>query len=252
MPGENQPNTFGGFDLPFSGKVKLFPLPNFVLFPHVVRGLHIFEPRYCSMLEEALVTDNLISMATLSRGWESNYQGAPAIEPLVCIGKIIRHQATDDGRHNILLKGIARARIVKEMEQVELFRVADAELIGDVQPSVSDAFASTDRSIRSIRRIFRCIAASFVGLPLATLIQQQTMSDTSVNALSYMIASLLPLPIEIQLALLAETCPRKRIDLIERWLLETTGYSTDIEDSTPPSYRGEQNGNDFPPNFSLN
>ena len=29
----------------FSGTVRLFPLPNLVLFPHVVQGLHIFEPR---------------------------------------------------------------------------------------------------------------------------------------------------------------------------------------------------------------
>jgi len=204
------------------------------------------------MLEDALATDKLISMATLSPGWESNYQGAPAIEPLVCIGKIIRHQATDDGRHNILLQGIARARIAKEIEQVELFRVADAELIGDVEPSESNIFASADCITQSIRRIFRCIAVCFGGLPLASLIQHQTLSNTSANVLSYMIASLLPLPIEFQLTLLAETCPRKRIDLIDRWLLETTGYSPGDGDSTPPSSEGDQNKNDFPPNFSLN
>src|SRR4051794_5768632 len=30
----------------FSGLARLFPLPNLVLFPHVVQGLHVFEPRY--------------------------------------------------------------------------------------------------------------------------------------------------------------------------------------------------------------
>ena len=41
----------------FSGKVRLFPLPNLVLFPHVMQPLHIFEPRYRDMLEDALADD---------------------------------------------------------------------------------------------------------------------------------------------------------------------------------------------------
>ena len=30
----------------FDSKARLFPLPNLVLFPHVIQPLHIFEPRY--------------------------------------------------------------------------------------------------------------------------------------------------------------------------------------------------------------
>jgi len=29
----------------FSGTARLFPLPNLVLFPHVLQPLHVFEPR---------------------------------------------------------------------------------------------------------------------------------------------------------------------------------------------------------------
>ena len=36
----------------FSGVVRLFPLPNLVLYPHVMQPLHIFEDRYREMLEE--------------------------------------------------------------------------------------------------------------------------------------------------------------------------------------------------------
>ncbi|WP_390891137.1 LON peptidase substrate-binding domain-containing protein [Gemmata palustris] len=41
------------------------PLPNLVLFPHVVQGLHIFEPRYRQMAADALAGDGLIAMALL-------------------------------------------------------------------------------------------------------------------------------------------------------------------------------------------
>jgi Lon protease-like protein len=41
----------------FSGKVRLFPLPNLVLFPHVLQPLHVFEPRYRQLMEDALDDD---------------------------------------------------------------------------------------------------------------------------------------------------------------------------------------------------
>ena len=43
----------------FSGRVRLFPLPHLVLFPHTIQPLQIFEPRYLEMVDEALATDQL-------------------------------------------------------------------------------------------------------------------------------------------------------------------------------------------------
>jgi ATP-dependent Lon protease len=73
----------------FDGVVRLFPLPNLVLFPHVIQALHVFEPRYCEMLSESLESDHLITMALLVPGWETNLKGKPAIGDVVCIGRII-------------------------------------------------------------------------------------------------------------------------------------------------------------------
>ncbi|MFM8272901.1 MAG: LON peptidase substrate-binding domain-containing protein, partial [Gemmata sp.] len=50
----------------FAGTVRLFPLPNLVVFPHVVQGLHVFEPRYRRMTADALAGDRLIGMALLT------------------------------------------------------------------------------------------------------------------------------------------------------------------------------------------
>ena len=48
----------------FDNEVRLFPLPELVLFPGVMQGLHIFEPRYLTMLDDVLKTDHrLIGMA---------------------------------------------------------------------------------------------------------------------------------------------------------------------------------------------
>ena len=61
----------------FDGLVRMFPLPNLVLFPHVIQALHIFEPRYCDLLTESLESDHLITMALLIPGWENHYKGKP-------------------------------------------------------------------------------------------------------------------------------------------------------------------------------
>jgi ATP-dependent Lon protease len=116
----------------FDGTVRLFPLPNLVLFPHVIQALHIFEPRYCDMLSEALESDHLITMALLEQGWESNYNEQPRLSGVVCIGRIISHSPTGDGRHNLFLAGIQRARILEELEVETPFRQAKVEIIEDI------------------------------------------------------------------------------------------------------------------------
>src|SRR5438132_9947498 len=63
----------------FNGLARLFPLPNLVLFPHVVQGLHIFEPRYRQLMTDALAADKLISVVLLKPGWEDDYEEKPPI-----------------------------------------------------------------------------------------------------------------------------------------------------------------------------
>ena len=116
----------------FAGTARLFPLPNIVMFPHVVQPLHIFEPRYREMTADALAGDNLIAMALLHPDWEAEQKGQPAIHPIVCLGRIIAHQVLEDGRYLLLLRGLTRARVVKELPSDHAYRTAHLELIPDV------------------------------------------------------------------------------------------------------------------------
>jgi Lon protease-like protein len=94
--------------------VPLFPLPNVVLFPGAILPLHIFEPRYKRMTAEVLEGDKLLAMALLRAGWEKSYYERPAIEPVVCIGRIVAHEKLADGKYNFLLQGQWRASVQKE------------------------------------------------------------------------------------------------------------------------------------------
>src|SRR5690606_38213144 len=112
--------------------VRLFPLPNLVLFPHVMQPLHIFEPRYRALLEEALSGDGLIAMAVLAPGWEANYDGRPALEPASCLCRIANWQKTPEGTYNVLLVGVRRIRLLEELRPDKLFREARVEILDDI------------------------------------------------------------------------------------------------------------------------
>jgi Lon protease-like protein len=108
--------------------VPLFPLPNIVLFPRAVLPLHIFEHRYRSMTADALTDRRLIAMALLKPGWERDYYSKPQIEPIVCVGQILTHEQLPDGKYNLLLQGIGRAKISQEVDDPDrLYRAANLD-----------------------------------------------------------------------------------------------------------------------------
>jgi len=97
----------------FKGRARLFPLPNLVLFPHVVQPLHIFEPRYRQMMRECLLDDRVLAMALVTTKHGSSFFGDPPLHPVICVGKVFKEEILPDGRINLLLHGVARGRISK-------------------------------------------------------------------------------------------------------------------------------------------
>lgn len=113
-----------------SGLVRLFPLPQIVLFPGTLIPLHVFEPRYRELVTEALESDRRLALALLRPGYEKDYEGAPEIHPVVVVGKIVDHFRLPDGRYNIAVVGLGRVRVVEEVPG-RSFRRARVEPMAD-------------------------------------------------------------------------------------------------------------------------
>lgn len=111
-------------------EVPIFPLPHAVFFPKTALPLHIFEPRYRAMVEDAASRDKLIAIVLLKEGWEKDYFGTPAVHEVACVGKIQWQEKLADGKYNIVLYGLQRARIV-DFVQKEPYRVARVEYLRD-------------------------------------------------------------------------------------------------------------------------
>jgi len=107
-------------------RIPLFPLPETVLFPLMPLSLHIFEPRYVQMVKDAREGARLIGMTLLRPGWEGTYYGRPPIYPFGCAGLLEECDLLDNGRFNILLRGIARFRVSDE-HLGQPYRLAEVE-----------------------------------------------------------------------------------------------------------------------------
>lgn len=197
----------------FSGEVFIFPLPNVVLFPSVVTPLHIFEPRYRKMLEDAMDGEGLIGMGLLKRGWEDNYFGNPPIHDTICIGKILDCDPLENGRYNILLKGICRAKIINE-HQSEPYRIAAVEPLEDlfsIQPDKLDALVMS--IVEQYRRFSR--ATTQEG---EIDERPEIRFDLPPEVVSDLVASNLNLESHVRQSLLEEIRVDKRLQMLSQTL----------------------------------
>lgn len=225
----------------FSGIVRLFPLPNLVMFPHVVQPLHIFEPRYCEMLEDALVDDQLIAMALLLPGWENDYEGRPAIAPVACLCKVVCHSLLANSKHNILLQGISRVQVELELPPVRTFRQAKVKLIADTKVEIVERQVSELQSC--LLDAFRTYARQqHLAVPLAEL-ERHLNKETPLDVLTDIVTFLLPSQRQVKLDLLGEANVERRARQLLNFLHNPHGSS--------PSPR-DRSRFLFPPSFSVN
>ncbi|WP_296719235.1 LON peptidase substrate-binding domain-containing protein [Erythrobacter sp.] len=104
-------------------RLSIFPLTGAVLFPGLQLPLHMFEPRYRALVGDALIRDRQIAMIQPQRSVE----GAPLYN-VGCVGRIGEFQAMEDGRYNLVLEGIARFRLVRELDVTTAFRQIEADI----------------------------------------------------------------------------------------------------------------------------
>jgi Lon protease-like protein len=102
--------------------VPVFPLPNVVLFPHTMLPLHIFEPRYRQMVEDALQGEKRIAVAIVNAGGREP-DVPPSFHAVAGVGRIVRYTRLSDGRYTIALSGDARVTL-EEVASERLYRKA--------------------------------------------------------------------------------------------------------------------------------
>ena len=99
-------------------EIPIFPLSNFIIFPNTSVPLNIFEPRYLAMIDDVMKGDKIIGMTQPKK----INQSMPVLYNIGCAGKITKFTETKDGRYLIILLGISRFKIIKELKTQNLYR----------------------------------------------------------------------------------------------------------------------------------
>lgn len=120
-------------------RLSIFPLGGALLFPRMHLPLHIFEPRYRALISDAMARDRRIGMIQPKPGSGGE---APALFGIGCVGKIAHVEAMDDGRYNIILEGLARFRLVRELDVTTPFRQIEAVIEDDDATDTNLALAN--------------------------------------------------------------------------------------------------------------
>jgi Lon protease-like protein len=132
--------------------LPVFPLPNAVLLPGMVLPLNVFESRYLDLVDHALAHGRHIGIPLLKPGYEDDYYGRPAMEPVFGLGKLLSHQRLPDGRRFIRLEGLGRVRTVREVDAGTTFRLVQVEPLRETAPSDANGLEVLKAQLERIAR----------------------------------------------------------------------------------------------------
>ena len=168
-------------DLP--GTMPVFPLPGALLLPRSRLPLHIFEPCYLQMLDDALKTPGrLIGMVQPN---EVAGRSGNGLHTIGCAGRITQFSETEDNRYLITLSGISRFRVLKEIEGFTPYRRCDVAWDGfgrDQGKAEEDAAFDRQGFLDLLGRYFdaRALSADWETL-------KEAEDELLINSLSMML-----------------------------------------------------------------
>jgi Lon protease-like protein len=188
--------------------VPIFPLPNVVLFPKTLLPLHIFEQRYRAMTREAIAGDRTIAIVLLKEGWEGDTKHNPPVHEIACLGKIETYEELEEGKYNIILTGLRRVRLVRELEHAP-YRLAEIEFLEDQSPD------DAEDNVVGRRNHMAGLFARYTELATAGKHRAvELMPQLDFEALVNLVASTINLPAEEKQSLLEMDNPMDRCDVL--------------------------------------
>ena len=222
-------------------ELPIFPLPNCVLLPGGLLPLHVFEPRYRELVREALAARKLMGIVRLKPGFEADYEGRPPVfdvcgvgsvidsvehasrdldveietrilaEPTRCllercgVGRILCSEELPDGRFALVLRGVARIEIARELDTPGAYRRVEARLLDDARVDPMDALDHQRRLIALCDRLAEVIDKG--GPQLRDLARGADTPGACADA----IAAALIMDPDARQELLEATCPLSRL-----------------------------------------
>ena len=209
-------------------QVALFPIPNVVAFPGTVVPLHVFEPRYRTMINDAVNQDRMIgvchtkkeiSAAPSDQSVEDALKSNQATyEPYLVFsaGPCEIIETTDDGRIYANINMAHRFELVSEIQTLP-YRIVDCRELLD-EDDVTTESALFQESITDI-------VLNMVGEKnpkLTDILSGRKWSDLPADQFSFKVFQFLQFDADTMQSILESRSPLDRLRVIEELLTEVT------------------------------
>lgn len=210
--------------------LPVFPLTGALLLPGGRLPLHVFEQRYRNMVEDSLEGDRTIGIIqpcdAMPEAYEEEDAPAEADPPELyevgCAGLIERWEPLPDGRFIVLLQGLCRFRVGRELPLLRGYRRVAANYQSFTADAV-DAVAKVDPD-----ELMKALA-SFAQVHQVSL-ELKRLGELSGLALLNSVAMALPFPPAEKQALLEAS------DVVQRheMLLALLDMGVELRSDGPP------------------
>ena len=163
-------------------RLDLFPL-NTVLFPGMRLPLHIFEPRYRSMLGRCIENDDVFGVVLIAEGEEVGPAAIP--HRIGTTARVEKVEYLPDGRFNLLAMGETRFRIERILAE-------EPHVVGEVElaPLPADADQSALPALEDVRERFERLVTLMIEIQAGYMPEFELPADPL--QLAYLIASGVP------------------------------------------------------------
>jgi Lon protease-like protein len=192
-------------------RLAIFPLPEVVLLPHELVPLHIFEPRYREMTRTCLDGKAALALAQIRPATrrERELSPVPRVLPIVGVGLICESEQQEDGRFNIVLEGLCRARIIEELVTDAPYRLVRAERLEDLEAGTTQARDASDQ----LDGLLLALCRARPGKGVEALIDHAARAESPGQLADRVGAAVIEAPRERQ-ALLEELSVPRRLQLV--------------------------------------
>ena len=209
--------------------VPLFPIPDLVAFPNTVMPLHVFEPRYRTMIEDSVKKDRMIGITNTKKRISTPRENQTIKEALTrnqatyeprgvfSMGDVKVLEKTKDGRIYVNINLKHRVMLVEETQLLP-YRICNCRLLEDVN-------VESSRLVQHQQEILDLMIAILQREAPAELakLDQEGWNMLDPKKFSFEIFKLIRFDPDLMQSLLEMTDPEKRLILIKDTLSSGAG-----------------------------
>ncbi len=191
--------------------LKVFPLHGAVVLPGTPTPFHVFEPRYRALVKDAIAGDRIVAVPSLF-GKSDEHALRPPLRAVCGAGLIDSEDRYEDGRFDIVVRGIARVRLIDELPQARIYREFRAELLEDRLPP--GGARALEPQLEGLRQIVYELSTKLPKASGARQLAEAVSQMKDASAIADLVAAAAVSEPDARQRVIEELDVAKRIDLV--------------------------------------